>query len=319
MSAVVSSLGSRPVAGAAAALTSRRIRAVTYHDVSDPAAFARQLDWIADRYTTVSGQQVAAAVNGGPSLHERAIWLTFDDGDATVIDHGLPLLTERGMVATAFLCGGWIGTDELPWWVVVEAAWAAQLIDPGIERLSALAGAPSDLPTLRLAVKRSNDTVRRAVVTDLEQRLVQRHARPAWRNWSVEDVGRWVAAGNDVGNHSWDHPLIDRCADEAQRMQVRRSHERLSEILGGPLDVFAWPNGNPAAAAADELRRLGYRLVAECDHRLVARRPDAFAMSRLKLDSTVGLPRARAVLSGAHSSVFHLQRRLTRWAERADA
>ncbi|MGB8859837.1 MAG: hypothetical protein WCC60_11310, partial [Ilumatobacteraceae bacterium] len=65
-----------------------------------------------------------------------------------------------------------------------------------------------------------------------------------------------------------------------------------------------------APAAADELRRLGYRLVAECDHRLAARLPTASALSRLRLDSEADAARAAAILSGGHSAVFHLQRRL---------
>jgi hypothetical protein len=58
------------------------------------------------------------------------------------------------------------------------------------------------------------------------------------------------------------------------------------------------------------LRRLGYRLVVECDHRLVARRPDPLAVSRLRLDAGAGTARTAAILSGGHSAVFHLQRRV---------
>jgi peptidoglycan/xylan/chitin deacetylase (PgdA/CDA1 family) len=130
------------------------------------------------------------------------------------------------------------------------------------------------------------------------------------QQWSTEDVADWLAAGNEVGNHSWDHPCLDRCDDDEQRRQVRLAHERLTELVGSPVDVFAWPNGDPSPAAMEELRSLGYRLVADCDHRLVARNADPMAISRLRLDTSVDLTRTRAIVSGAHSAVFHLQQRV---------
>jgi len=294
VSATVAILGSRPVSGVVRFATRSRVRALTYHGVDDPTAFAMQLDWIAScGYRTVTGQRIAAWLAGGTPLPKRALWITFDDGDSGVIEHALPLLTERGMVATAFLCGAWIGTDEAPWWEVVAAAVDAD-----------------DLVRTRVALKRSADAQRRERVAQMAEQLRLSGTPAVGKQWSEADVAAWRAAGNDIGNHSWDHPCLDRCTPEEQRQQVRRAHDTLSELNGVALDVFAWPNGDPSPDALDELRTLGYELIAECDHRLVARKPDRFALSRLKLDSNADLPRTRAIVSGAHSAVFHLQQRI---------
>ena len=294
MSAVVALLGSRVVSGAVARITRGRVRAVAYHGIEDPAAFAAQLDHFrASGYHTITGRQLADASNGGAPLPDRALWITFDDGDVSVVRRGLPLLRERGMVATAFVCGAWVGSDAPPWWQVLEAA-----VDP------------SDLAATRLALKRSPDAERRRRIEQMEHALAVAGTPVVGQQWSGVDVADWLAAGNEVGNHSWDHPCLDRCDDGEQRRQVRLAHERLSEVVGSTVDVFAWPNGDPSPAAAAELHTLGYRLVADCDHRLVARRPDPMAVSRLRLDTSVGLTRTRAIVSGAHSAVFHLQRRV---------
>ena len=296
---MVAFLGSRPVSGIVRFATRSRVRALTYHGVNDPVAFARQLDWLEScGYRTMTGQQVATWLQGDAPLPKRAVWITFDDGDASVIEHALPLLRERGMVATAFLCGAWIGTDEAPWWEVVESAVHAD-----------------DLVRTRVALKRSADAQRREQVAQMAEQLRLSGLSVVGRQWSEADVATWRAAGNDIGNHSWDHPCLDRCTPEEQRDQVRRAHDRLSELSGVALDVFAWPNGDPSPDAMDELRTLGYRLIAECDHRLVARKPDRFAVSRLKLDSNADAPRTSAIISGAHSAVFHLQQRVRRKGE----
>lgn len=291
---VVGLLGSRPVAAVFAAATRGRARAVAYHTVDDAVAFAAQLDlFVAMGLTTVTARQVADALQGGTPLPRRALWITFDDGDASVVQLALTLLQERGMVATAFLCGAWVGTGEAPWWQVVEAATPA-----------------AELVATRLALKAAPDAERRTRVAQMADELAAAGTPAVGRQWSTEDVAAWLAAGNDIGNHSWDHPCLDRCDDAEQRRQVRLAHERLSELGGAPLDVFAWPNGDPAAAALDEATVLGYRVVARCDHRLVRRSAGPLAVSRLKLDADVGVVRARAVISGGHSAVFHLQQRL---------
>ncbi len=287
-------LGSRPISGAVCILTANRLRAVAYHAVPDPAAFDRQLaEFARQGHRTVTGAAVADALHGGSPLPERPLWITFDDGDVSVVRAALPLLVARGMVATAFLCGGWIDSTEAPWWTVVAAA-----VDPDA------------LTTTRMALKRADDGHRRGVVADMSERLAAAGSPVVGRQWTAADIAEWTAAGNDIGNHSWDHPCLDRCDDAEQRRQVRLAHERLTELVGRRVEVFAWPNGDAAPAALDELRRLGYRLVAACDHRLAARHPDPWQLSRLRLDSTVDVARTRAVLSGAHSGAFHVWRRV---------
>ena len=303
MSAVVRLLGAAPVVGVSRLLTRGRLRVVAYHGVADPTVFAAQLDWLGQRFTTVTAGQVADALHGGDALPPRPVWLTFDDGDITVVRNALPLLRKRGMVATAFLCGAWLDSAQLPWWVTLEAAQREGLVQPADT-------GHTDPLAVRLAVKRMPDPKRRAVIAALAERLAAAGSTPEWPQWTTADGEAWLAAGNDLGNHSWDHPLLDRCDEAEQRHQVRAAHERLSSAFGRRFDVFAWPNGNPAPAAADELRQLGYRLVAECDHRLAARRPDTSALSRLRLDSEADPARVAAVLSGGHSAVFHLQLRL---------
>lgn len=293
---VVGILGSRPIAAAFAAVTSTRLRAVAYHAVEDARAFATQLDWFAAAgYRTVTAAQVAGALHSGAPLPARSLWLTFDDGDATVVRVALPLLRERGMVATAFLCGAWVDTTEAPWWQVVAAAVA-----------------PDDLVRTRLALKAAPDAQRRARVAQMAESLAASDSAVTGSQWTEADVHAWLAAGNDIGNHSWDHPCLDRCDDVEQRRQIEAAHDRLSALVGHPLDVFAWPNGDPADVAATALRSLGYRLLVECDHRLTGRGCDPLAVSRLKLDTSADLTRTRAILSGAHSAVFHLQQRFRR-------
>ncbi len=75
-----------------------------------PAQFADQLKWLRDQgYRSVSVDDIAAALQGGPPLPPRPIAITFDDGWSDQFDIALPLLSEFGFKATFFVVSGWVG------------------------------------------------------------------------------------------------------------------------------------------------------------------------------------------------------------------
>lgn len=72
-----------------------------------PAAFARQLDWLAaNGYTAVRLEQ--AFDDAGPGSPGRRVVISFDDGDVSNIEVALPMLRERGMHAEFFITTGFI-------------------------------------------------------------------------------------------------------------------------------------------------------------------------------------------------------------------
>ena len=293
MSLVVRVLGSRLVSTAGWSLTARWLRVLTYHRIPDPLQFARQLDCLAGLgCSTVTGGQVHAWL-GGADVGRRPVWITFDDGDPTVVTDGLGALAERSMHATAFVCPGLVDTDRPHWWDLVERA-ANQL---------------ANVPSVG-SLKKVGDQARRSVVDDLSGRMAANGTDVTARQWTTADIRAWLAAGNEIGNHTWDHPCLDRCSVDERVAQVRSAHHRLVEMTGTAPTVFAWPNGNVADGVQAALDELGYRLVLRCDHRLTARTQRPQDLSRLKVDSDVDLVRFRAILSGAHSGVFQLRARL---------
>lgn len=298
-------LGSAPVSGMWDRATEGRLRVLAYHQVPDPDLFAAHLDLIVDRYNAVTGRQVADSLTAGPPLPPRPLWITFDDGDLSVVRHALPLLSARGLPATAFVCAGWIGSDEMPWWDVVDLAFEAEAVRPDD------LGTTDRLTLLRL-LKQMPDQQRRDLVGEWSTRCESAGTATASEQWSVDDLHEWVDAGNEVGNHSWDHPCLIRCAPDEQARQVTDSHVRLTELLGATPDLFAWPNGDPSRPALEALRELDYRLVLGFDHRVCGRKIDASAVPRLRIDSNVTVPRAHAIMSGVHASVFHLSHRMKR-------
>lgn len=287
-------LGSRPVA-ASWRLLQRGLRIVGYHEVRDPVAFEHQVRHLLTCYAPVSGAEVVRAVRDGAPLPRRAVWLTFDDGRRDVVEAGLEVLERHRVPATLFVCPGLVSTGAPLWTHRVRAAEAEAVVDGRRLRGAALVSTLKQVPDRR----------RRAVLAGIDLGPLDPTVA------SVDDglLARWAASGREVGNHTWDHPCLDRCTPEEQEEQIVRAHDWLTERFGSPPELFAYPNGDRTEHAASLLAALGYGIAPLFDHAVAGTHQDRFALSRLRLDADAPLPRARAVLSGAHSAAFGLARR----------
>jgi peptidoglycan/xylan/chitin deacetylase (PgdA/CDA1 family) len=292
-------LGSAPVWQTARAGLTTPLRVLAYHDVPDPDAFERQLRHVARRYDVVSGETVVGWLRGDTSLPRHALWITFDDGCPSAVDAGLPALDALALPATLFVCPGLVDGEPF-WWDVVA-------------RAEALGWRPDDHDAggaaLVSRLKQAPDAVRRSVVAAARHTLDAAGIEPSG---SVDHAAltRWVASGRELGNHTWDHPCLDRCDDDEQARQIRDAGAWLDAFGAfARVRLFAYPNGDWTPAAEALLRKDGYDAALLFDHRPVGRTPNALRLSRLRLDSDAPLPRARAVVSGAHSLALHATKR----------
>ena len=81
---------------------------LVYHGAI-PDRFGRQLNYLAGGYTFVSGAEDLAVQRCDTQLPDLALWVTFDDGQRSVVEHGLPEPERIGAVATMF-----VRTDLIP-------------------------------------------------------------------------------------------------------------------------------------------------------------------------------------------------------------
>ena len=275
----------------ASSVTQDRLRVIAFHGVNSKTEFASQLDFLQSRWTFVTVNELAEHLALGAPLPKDALWLTFDDADPTVFRDALPVLLDRQVPSTLFVCPGLLETSLAPWWVVVDKALTNGWKIPfGLSR--------SDLKKIR-------DTDRRDLVAAAIAFLGD--DTPNWS--SVSDLNDWITAGMTVGNHTWDHPCLNMCGPSEQTDQILRAHVWLREHLPEWNPIFAYPNGDWTLESECFLESLGYQLICLFDHRINRRPIDARKISRLRLSAGEDCRRTRAVVSGVHSTVSGIQRR----------
>ncbi|MGH3922842.1 MAG: polysaccharide deacetylase family protein, partial [Pseudonocardiaceae bacterium] len=295
-------LGTPVVVVAATTLTRTQLRILAYHDVPDSVAFAHQMGYLADRYNPVDPAHVLAAVSGEVRLPRRAVWVTFDDGDPSVVESGQPVLDRYGIRATLFVCPGVVDTDQPFWWQVVGIALGAGIT----VRLGGRTWTDKRLITY---LKTLSDEERRAIVATLLADLVGRTGTsPARRQVTTQQLSHWVDGGHRLGNHTWDHPCLDRCSPEEQERQVYEAARWLATHLPGVDPVFAYPNGNWSPRTEAALAASGCCIGLEFDHRLARVTEPPLHWSRLRVDTWAPLNRFRAIVSGAHPGLYHAAR-----------
>ncbi len=293
-------IGNRWVSAAFGSATRGRLRVIAYHEVPEPERFARQMSWISEHFTPVGLTAVRAAARGQERLPRGAVWITFDDGRPSVVDHAQGVLEGLGISATLFVCPGLVDTHAPYWWEVIDQALASGLA-PVVD------GRPWRDGSLVAHLKTRPDADRRAVVQQVTRDLERATgALPTTRQLTTEELRGWLAAGHDVGNHTWDHPCLGTCDPRAQREQVERAHAWLRDLVPDAACSFAYPNGDWTPETESALRDLGYEVGAVFDHRLAGPNVDWLRVSRLRLSSDDPLSRCRAVMSGGHSALLNL-------------
>src|SRR5690606_6068523 len=110
----------------------------------------------------------------------------------------------------------------------------------------------TDEPLWWQGVDSAAEVSRLKTVPDVERRAAVAALAPRSQPQLSRDDVTELAHAADIGNHTWDHPLLDRCDDDEQRRQVRLAHEWLTDALGHHPLAFAYPNGNEAPAARAE-------------------------------------------------------------------
>lgn len=270
---------------------------LAFHGVPDLVRFEQVLDEVLLGYTPVSSSDVLRALAGAGTLPRFPVWFTFDDGVPSTFQAGRAL-ADRGIQATAFVCPAVLDTHQYLWFQAWERCREAGLLDGTDDRERFALARLKSLP----------DEERRAETAALLARLVSAGDQPPPQADQAM-LQAWVRQGHDLGNHTWDHPMLDQCSPEEQRQQVISAHRDL-EARGFAPRFLAYPNGNGSQAAADSAAELGYAGSLLFDHRLTDVAGDRHRLSRLRLDSDAGPRRAASVASGAHSAAMHLVPRL---------
>jgi peptidoglycan/xylan/chitin deacetylase (PgdA/CDA1 family) len=87
-----------------------------------------------------------------------------------------------------------------------------------------------------------------------------------------------------LGAHSRTHPHLSKIPEQQARDEIAGSRADLEELLGRPVDLFAFPYGDYSERATQICKEAGYRFVYSIEPRSVAANSGALLRSRVSVD-----------------------------------
>ena len=259
-----------------------------FDDIPDVVRFEEQMRWVARWFNVLPLAEAVVRLRAG-ALPARALAITFDDGYADNATVAAPLLRRLGLTATFFVTTGVLGGGRMWNDSVVEAVRRApegpmELSPLGLGRFML-----ADAASRRAAVEQVIGAIKRRPYAERHE-LVQRIAEtvgvplPDDLMMSADQVRQLRSLGMDVGGHTVTHPILRSLDDAAAEREIAGGREDLVQIIGGPIELFAYPNGVPGvdydARHVAMVQRCGFKAAVSTAHGAAAPGADPFQLPR---------------------------------------
>jgi len=280
-----------------------------FPDELDRAGFDQLVGWISRWFTVLPLHQALHRLRQG-DLPAGAAAITFDDGYADNLHQAEPVLRRHGACATLFVATGFLGGGCM---------WNDRVIESVRRTRHERLHLPRVLPQ---PVELGTLTQRQAAIGQLIGAI--KYLEPAQRDAAVADVvagagiilptdlmltpdelRRWHAAGQQVGAHTVNHPILARLPEAEAVAEITRGRAELEAIVDERVGLFAYPNGKPGVdylpRHVEIVRELGFDAAVSTRWGVSSSRSPAFELPRFtpwdRTRSRFGLRMLRQLLA----------------------
>lgn len=205
--------------------------------------------WLSAWFNVLPMDEAVERLRAG-SLPARPLSITFDDGYADNLHVAVPILKRHGFsasffITTGFLDGGRMWNDSL-----IEAVRACA--QPELD-LASLGLGRYALGSVAQRREAANALIRQVKYRTPTERVVlgEQVANqagvdlPRGLMLSSSQVVEMRRAGMIIGAHTVSHPILAALDDATSRAEIQGSKDRLEQLLGERVGLFAYPNGKP--------------------------------------------------------------------------
>lgn len=233
----------------------------------DASCFDWQIRTLSSCFNVIPLAEAVPALAKG-TLPPRAACITFDDGYADNYEVALPILKRRGVPATFFISSGFLFGDCMWNDAIVEAVRQAAGPSLDLHHCGLGSFAIADEEGRRSAARHLVLKLRYLEAGEREDRVraiigAAKATIPKFVMMGPQQVRELHNAGMEVGGHTVNHPILSRVAKEVARSEIAENKEHLEDIVGGPVRLFAYPNGRPGRdfdiGHVEMVRQLGFK------------------------------------------------------------
>ncbi len=226
--------------------------------------FCRQLRLLRMGFELVEASRLAGRVRDRTRGRRIPLAITFDDDLECHERVTARLMGERGVPATFFLCGANLVGGHVYWWDALQSAANGAELGRAL-RSSAVpasvasrwtASCPESIHAVAAAILALSAAEREALSEHFADTLssADDHERPL----TVAAIRSLAQAGFEIGFHTLRHDYLPSLDDQGVMRALTDGREQLSDALGRPLRVIAYPHGAAGDRIAGIARSAGY-------------------------------------------------------------
>ncbi len=268
-----------------------KLRVLAYHDIIDTDKFEDHVKFLVkSKYNIIGVNDLHEYLFDGKMLPKNSVLITFDDGDVSVLDLGLPILQKYDLPSVMFVITGLIDSDNTFWCRWVELALQNQGKSYAESRL------------VVNSLKKMPNSERVAYLKKLNP--------IASRQLTTDDILMMQSEEMFIGNHTHTHPMVDKCSNEELNDDLKLSKASFEkwQLPGG--EIFAYPNGNWDKISEEILKNNGVKMAFLFDHKLNKKDINPMRISRIRVNSNTELNEFKVKVSGWHSKLMTLKNRI---------
>ena len=225
------------------------------------------------------------------TLPPRALVLTFDDGYADNAEHALPILRRHGLAATFFVSSGFLDGGLMWNDVVIESLRSTRLeradfgeLGLGVLPLQSIEERRCAMASLLPLIKYQDAAGRRHHLQRLHAVLGQ-PVLPDRLMMTRQQVQQLHLEGMEIGAHTVSHPILTTLTLAQARTEILEGRRALQSVIDAPVDVMAYPNGQPdkdySAEHVELLRDAGFRGAVTTATGVASSAADPFQLPRV--------------------------------------
>jgi peptidoglycan/xylan/chitin deacetylase (PgdA/CDA1 family) len=235
-----------------------RVCIITYHRIlehhdpllepePDIETFTWQMETLAASFNVLTLPDAIIAIREN-KVPPRAVCITFDDGYRSCHDIALPILTRLRLPATVFVTTGFL--DEGTMWNdrIIEAvrrlpegSLDLREVGLGLHMMSGPADRKDIAQKINDASKYLPAKTRIRAIERLE--ALTENASSSSLMLTREMIANLAKNGIEIGGHTVTHPILTKLSDEDARYEIEENKRVLEDIIGKPIQLFAYPNG----------------------------------------------------------------------------
>jgi len=265
----------------------QNLRVLAYHTVNEPKKFEAQLKYLIENFNIISLSDLQDHLFNNKNLPPRPVLITFDDGDVSVLQNGLPILKKYKLPSILFVITQLIDSNNMFWCRQVEAVFEnkGKSYLAARQKIKLLKKSPN---SERIKYLDSLEVVNCRQLTSNELHVLQKEKM-------------------FIGNHTHTHPMINNCTEHETEQELGKVKTLFGKWNLEGYPVFAYPNGNWNVKSEKVLEKNGIKLAFLFDHQINKESIDPLRISRITVDSDTEFNEFKVKVSGLHSKILSLK------------